>query len=372
MPAVPLTPGLVLGPFTLVEKIALGGMAEIWAASHERDGERVPVALKILQPYFHGEPSFRAMFEDEVQIARRLHHPNILKVHAGYDLGGHLLQAMELLDGTDIRRLLSRLARLGQWFPAPLAFTIARDVALGLAYAHDKTNDAQEPLGIVHRDISPHNVIVTRQGGVKVLDFGIARAAERVTITRTGAVKGKLAYMAPEQALAATITPRTDMFALGVVLWEMLAMRRLFKAPSDAAVLEQVIAANVPPIRTINDVVPERAEALLSALLAKSADDRPSDMHAVAAELTDILATMYRPPDHGATALAIWVAPLLGEGRGGPSLRRPGGTAVLPADPTNDAPTIPTPTNTPAGPIPSGDTVVDATDDETVSDGGSS
>ena len=125
---------------------------------------------------------------------------------------------MEILDGKDLRRLLSTVARASTRVPVPLALVIAREVSRALAYAHSRRTDDGRPLNIVHRDISPHNVMVTREGRVKLLDFGIARAAERLTRTRTGVVKGKVSYMAPEQALAVGVTQRTDIFATGVVL----------------------------------------------------------------------------------------------------------------------------------------------------------
>ncbi len=323
MAPVPLSNGLRIGPFTLRERVALGGMAEIWSATEHTVGGDRTVALKVLLPFFYAESTFRSMFQDEVNIARRLVHPNILQVYAGHDLGGHLIQSMELVDGTDLRRLLMRLARVGQWFPVPLALAIARESARALAYVHERTNDAGEPMHIVHRDISPHNLMVTRSGAVKVLDFGIAHAAERLTRTRTGVIKGKLGYMAPEQALAEAITPRVDVFALGVVLWEMLAMQRLFKAPSEAETLELVIQADVPPIGTVNDVVPEEIRTLLARMLARDPAERPQSMGAIDAALTGVLQLHY-DGQHGASDLADWIAQHLAV-----PTRKPGGTARI-------------------------------------------
>lgn len=328
MAPVPLSSGQRLGPFTLHDRVALGGMAEIWSATEHVAGAPRTVALKVLLPFFYAEASFRSMFQDEVNIARRLTHANILQVYAGHDLGGHLIQSMELVDGADLRRLLMRLARVGQWFPVPLALAIAQKTARALTYVHERTNEAGEPMHVVHRDISPHNVMVTRDGEVKVLDFGIAHAAERLTQTRTGVIKGKLGYMAPEQALAETITPRVDVFALGVVLWEMLAMQRLFKAKSEAETLELVIQAAVPPIGEVNEVVPAEVQTLLARMLARDPEDRPQSMGAVEAALTGVLQLHYEG-QHSAADLADWVAQHLAV-----PPRKRGGTARIVVDGT--------------------------------------
>lgn len=340
---VQLAPGLTLGPFTLEEKIALGGMAEIWVAQERTSSGTQQVGLKILQPFFNNEPTFLEMFRDEVNIAQRLKHQNIVQVYGGSEFDGHLLQSMELVDGTDVRKLLMQLARAGTWFPAPLALLVGREVARGLYYAHNRKNDAGEPLGIVHRDISPHNVMLTRAGAVKILDFGIARAAERLTRTRTGVVKGKLAYMAPEQALAANVTPRTDIFSLGVVLWEMLAMQRLFKAKDDAAILELVIRAEIPSLRGINNVVPADADDLIRSMLAQDPKKRPANMRVVENLITRVLAKNYNADDYTSDALAAWLGVHLAAKAKAPGGRRAGQTAVLPpedtAAPTPDIPT---------------------------------
>src|SRR5688572_11333405 len=218
-------------------------MAEIWSA--RRDGQAV--ALKILQPMFSKDQSFRAMFQDEVDIATKLTHANIVEVYGAHEIDGFVFQSMELIEGRDLRRVLSALARASRWFPVRFALYVGQHVARALAYAHARRGEDGRSLEIVHRDVSPHNVMIAMDGRVKVLDFGIARAAERLARTRPGVVKGKIPYMAPEQALAVGVTPQTDIFALGVVLWETLAMRRLFRAESDPELLQLVVRAEVPP-----------------------------------------------------------------------------------------------------------------------------
>lgn len=303
-----LASGKQLGPFTLDRRIALGGMAEIWLAEEQTALGPREVALKVLLAPYAKDETFRNMFTDEVSIAARLTHENIVQIYGSYDLEGNLLQAMEIVDGKDLRRILSQVARSASTFPVPLALLVAREVARALAYAHAKRGEDGKPLEIVHRDISPHNVMVTRNGGVKVLDFGIASAAERLTRTRTGVIKGKIAYMAPEQALALGVSARTDIFALGIVLWEMLAMQRLFKAESDALVLEKVVKAEVPPIREHNPAVPEEAGALLASMLAQRAANRPESMQAVYNGLNRILIRHFKEEQTSSWAFAAWAS----------------------------------------------------------------
>jgi serine/threonine protein kinase len=303
-----LTAGARFGPFELEARIALGGMAEIWQAIEYSDAEARSVALKILLPFFGEDPNFHGMFQDEVRIALRLRHENILEVFGAHELDGYSIQAMELLEGLDVRRVLQRLVKNGQWFPIPLALYVGCCVARALSYAHMRRNEAGVPLEIVHRDVSPHNVMLTTSGGVKVLDFGIARAAERITRTKTGVIKGKIAYMAPEQAMAARVTPQTDIFAAGILLWEMLSMRRLFHAETDSETLRRVIKADVPPLMQANPSVPRDAAKLIHEMLSASPEDRPSSMQQVENALTKVLAVQYEPDDSGPRALAKWFA----------------------------------------------------------------
>ncbi|MCA9555702.1 MAG: protein kinase, partial [Myxococcales bacterium] len=300
MARAPLVPHSTLGPFTLEQKLAVGGMAEIWAAQQVlHNGETRRVALKVMMGAHAPDTHFRDMFMDEVSIACRLEHPNIVRVYSGDEVEGHLLQVLERVDGIDVRRLLSALSREGVGFPVPFALMIARDMARGLAYAHQCRTPQGQPMNIVHRDVSPHNVMLAADGRVLVLDFGIARAAERTSRTRTGVIKGKLAYMAPEQALAVGVTPQTDIFALGVVLWEMLALERLFAGASDAEVVERVVKADVPPIRDLNPEVPDAVAQLLARMLAQRAPDRPATMLEVRAILDQVLADEVAGPKDG-------------------------------------------------------------------------
>jgi serine/threonine-protein kinase len=308
-----LVNGSVLGPFELDRRIALGGMAEIWSARETASGRRI--ALKILQPFYADDEGFRAMFQDEVRICLRLRHEHILEVYSAHEIDGHSIQAMELLDGLDVRRILQRSIQASRWVPIPLALYVGRAVAKALAHAHAKKTETGKPLEIVHRDVSPHNVMITSDGGVKILDFGIARAAERLTRTKSGVVKGKISYMAPEQAMAARVTHLTDVFAAGILLWEMLAMKKLFSGTTDSEILRRVVKAEVPPLLTQNPSVPREAAVLIHSMLALSPEERPQSMDLVDAQIAKILATRYEPEESDRAALARWFAGFVEEDR---------------------------------------------------------
>ena len=298
-----------LGRFLLGKRLAMGGMAEIWTARPINASERV--ALKVLLPHLTGDKEFRAMFVDEVNIARRLRHENIVRVHGGMMESGYFFLVMDLVDGLDLRRVLNRLARLRQWVPTPVALSIGHGIARGLAYAHLRKDERGRALDIVHRDISPHNVMLNSDGGVQLLDFGIARARERHARTRPGVVKGKTGYMAPEQAIGSELDQRVDIFATGVVLWEMLAMRRLFSASNDVETMDRVIQARVPPLLEINETVPQEAAELIHRMLARSPRDRPPSMRAVEAGLNRALVRAYRPQAYSHQRRADWLMTLL-------------------------------------------------------------
>ncbi len=300
--------GRRLGPFTLLERLAMGGMAEIW--SSEAPGG-LPVALKILKPHLSSDREFRAMFADEVNIARRLRHENIVRVHDGRFESGHFFLVMDLVEGLDLRRILSKLAHHRQWLPAPLALAIGRGMARALAYAHLRKDGRGQGLEIVHRDISPHNVMLTLSGVVKLLDFGIAKTRERHARTRPGVIKGKAGYMAPEQAIGAPMDHRTDIFATGIVLWEALAMRRLFSASNEIETLDRVISAHVPPLREINEAVPVEAAELIHWMLARSPKNRPSTMVDVELGFRRVLVRSYEPEVYSSARMGEWLQGLL-------------------------------------------------------------
>lgn len=325
MTEVILSPGRAFGPFLLGERLALGGMAEVWsAAGPTPDLGEGQLALKVMRPYLAEDPEFRAMFDDEVSISKRLRHENIVEVYSAHEIAGHLVQAMELIEGIDLRRVLARIRRRGWRFPVPLVLHVGRCVARALAYAHLKKSSRGQPMGIVHRDISPHNIMLAHDGRVKVLDFGIAKAAERVTKTRLGIIKGKTGYMAPEQVIAGELDHRTDIFSAGIVLWETFTSNRLFRADGDIETMEQIRSGTVPRLDAVRTDVPTEVADLIHAMLARDREMRPASMLEVERAFHRILLRGYEASEHGPEALRRWLEEVSRE-------TRPQGTAILPA-----------------------------------------
>ena len=263
------------GRFYLLDRMATGGMAEIFRAKTFADGgyENLLVIKRIL-PHISDNEEFIEMFIDEARVCAALTHPNIVHVHDFGQIGAHYFLAMEYIEGSDVRRTLRKLARSGRKLPARYAAFIAREVALGLHHAHTRREGEDAAFGIIHRDVSPANVLLSFEGRVKIVDFGIAKAISNAYQTRDGVLKGKFDYMSPEQADGEPLDPRSDLFALGIVLWEMVTGRRLFKTPSDMQTLKKVRNAEVPlPSSHASHLNPE-FEAVMMRLLEKQAADR--------------------------------------------------------------------------------------------------
>ncbi|MCB9525047.1 MAG: serine/threonine protein kinase, partial [Myxococcales bacterium] len=263
------------GKYTLLKRLATGGMAEIFLA-HQRGlgGFEKEVVVKRLLPEHAQNEELVAMFLDEARIAAHLTHPNIAQI---YDLGaiedGYFI-AMEYVRGVDLRRLCSHGIAVNNYLPLNHAVRIMAEVCDALAYAHTRTDTDGRPMNIVHRDVSPTNILVTYDGGVKLVDFGIAKAANKATVTRSGQVKGKFGYMAPEQARGDEVDARTDLFAVGINLYEITVGQRLFKGGTDLETLEQVEHCHVPPPRHVDARFPEGLERVIMRALAKGPDDR--------------------------------------------------------------------------------------------------
>ncbi|HEX9604994.1 MAG TPA: serine/threonine-protein kinase, partial [Myxococcales bacterium] len=263
------------GKYLLLDRIAVGGMAEVFAAkAFGAEGFERILAIKKILPTMGEDPELVSMFVDEARIAVQLSHPNIVQV---LELGKHdetLYIAMEYISGRDLRQLLDRYRRRGQPLPIPHACAIAARVCDALDYAHRKRDASGSPLGIVHRDVSPQNVLVSFDGGVKLIDFGIAKAERRLQKTQSGILKGKFSYMSPEQVRGDPLDHRSDVFAAGVLLWELICGRKLFTGDSDFAVLEKVRKGEVPPPAGVNPEVPEALSRVVLAALAPEPRDR--------------------------------------------------------------------------------------------------
>ncbi len=305
-----LAAGQVFDQFVLESRLAMGGMAELWVAKKVEGDER-RFALKFPKDHLLSNQALRSMFLDECRIAKSLRHPNIVKVIGGFEHEGCFFQAMELVLGHDLKKVLVALAKKDDRFASAMAVRIARDIARGLSYAHQKRTDDGTWLALVHRDVSPQNIMILTTGEVKVVDFGVAKAAARLTKTKTGVVKGKIPYMAPEQALAKEVSASTDIFALGVILWELLAMRRLFAARSEMELFRLVSEALVPPIDQHAVGLPESVREIVMQMLARRPSDRPGSMREVEERLSRILFVDYPNQDVSASALADWLAPRL-------------------------------------------------------------
>ena len=265
------------GRYVLQERIAMGGMAEIFRAHTATLGFQKRVCIKRVLPHFLEDEEFVTMFRDEARTAAKLQHANVVQV---FDFGtedGALYLAMELIDGADLRHILETSRKKRIPFEIGEAVQIAIDMCRGLHHAHTLVDNGR-PLRLVHRDISPHNVLVSLAGEVKVTDFGIARAAERATHTSTGVVKGKVAYMAPEQAQGLPFDHRLDQFATGVVLWEMLVGARLFTGENDIVILKKVLECDVPSPSALRKDVPGALDDIVNKALARHPSDRFADM----------------------------------------------------------------------------------------------
>jgi serine/threonine protein kinase len=268
LPSGSVATGTRLGKYEIVHRIACGGMAEIYLARVEGiHGFHKYVVLKRILPQYAASREFVQMFLKEARVAALLDHANIAHV---YDIGeedGSYFFAMEYLHGEDLHFIMRELTLKGRRLPLERALTIVLGAASGLHFAHDKKADDGRPLGLVHRDVSPSNIFVTFDGGVKVVDFGIAKVTADAELSLSNKLKGKLAYMSPEQMSSGSLDRRSDVFALGIVLYETTTHARLFRAEGEAATMRSVMeGAITPPVERIDDYPPRLQQIVLRAL----------------------------------------------------------------------------------------------------------
>ena len=274
------------GRYSLIRRLAFGGMAEIFLAAMKGDeGFEKRVVLKRILPQFSADPAFVSMFIDEAKVAARLSHPNIVQVYDFGAVDGVYFITMEFVDGADLHQILKWSSETRMPLPAPAVAAIGEDVARGLHYAHTLSDDRGAPLRIVHRDVSPHNIMLSRAGTTRLMDFGIAKAADRATRTATGTIKGKVAYMAPEQASDRELDGRADQFALGLVLWECLTGVRMFQSNSDLDLLRQVVECRVRPVTSLRPDVPEALDRVIRRSLAADPNERYPSLEPMARDL---------------------------------------------------------------------------------------
>jgi serine/threonine-protein kinase len=275
-----IAPGQRIGAYEIASFLKAGGMASLYLARRTgAAGFSRHVAIKVVHPHLAQDPTFVRMFLDEAFLSARIQHPNVVHVEElGEDQGTYFL-AMEYVHGCALSQLLKQLAMRQRRLPPAVAVWIAIQAADGLHAAHETCGDDGQPLNVVHRDVSPQNVLLSYSGHVKVIDFGIAKARSRQKETTTKSLKGKLRYMAPEQAYGRRVDRRTDLYALGIVLWEMLTLRRFFEAEDDFALLDMVRQPRaLPPSTYAPEVTPALDRAVLAAL-APEPDRRPATMH---------------------------------------------------------------------------------------------
>ncbi len=266
------------GKYYLYEKLAIGGMAEIYKAKvFGIHGFQKTLVVKKILPEYAGDGEFVKMFIDEANIAVSLTHGNIVPIYELGEIDHCFYIAMEFVDGENLETILEEASKQRRPLPIHLMVSIVIELCKGLDYAHKKQGPDGKPLGIVHRDISPQNVMVSFDGEVKIVDFGIAKAASKLSATRVGTLKGKFGYMSPEQAFGGEIDARTDVYAAGIVLYETLTGRNLFEGENDLELLRRVRAGVSASPRSLNPDVPPELERIVMKALAKEAGQRYAD-----------------------------------------------------------------------------------------------
>ena len=276
--------------YRVIEKIASGGMAEVFRAeSAGLEGFKKTVAIKRVLPHLSEKKQFIGMFLDEARLSAHLSHSNCVQV---FDIGvgdNTYFIVMEFVDGADLKAIIDQARRGGKPFPLELGALICLRICEGLSYAHEAGDGHGHTLGIVHRDMSPPNVLITRHGEVKIVDFGLAKANSQLEKSEPGIIKGKFSYLSPEAALGQPIDHRTDIFAVGIILWEMLAGRRLFLGDSDLDTVRQVQAARIPPIKQFHPHATPELERVLAKALARDPQQRYQSARELGRDLNTLL-----------------------------------------------------------------------------------
>jgi eukaryotic-like serine/threonine-protein kinase len=292
--------------YRVLEKLASGGMAEVFRAeSAGLEGFKKQVAIKRVLPHLSEKKKFISMFLDEARLSAHLSHSNCVQV---FDIGvgdNAYFIVMEYVDGADLKAVLETLKKQGRELAVEEAVFIAIKICEGLCYAHELVDSDGRPFGVVHRDVSPPNVLMTKHGEIKIVDFGLAKASSQLEKSEPGIIKGKFSYLSPEAALGKEVDHRTDIFAVGIILWEMLASRRLFLGDTDFATVKLVQQAVVPSVSTINPKVLPDLERTLNRALARDPAQRFQSTRELAISLNEFL---YR---HGKPVSSFKIATLV-------------------------------------------------------------
>jgi serine/threonine protein kinase len=271
------------GEYVILKRLAAGGMAEVYLARKSGlGGFTKPIAVKVILAHLSSNQRFIEMFLDEARLAVHLNHPYIAQTLDLGEVDGKYYIAMEFAHGEDLQRISVTTRKSGRLLPLPYAAKIVSQIAEGLYFAHSKSDNRGQPLGIVHRDISPHNIILTFDGLSKLIDFGVAKARVTFKEEEEGVLKGKFSYMSPEQIRGMPIDPRSDIFALGIVLWEVCTGAHLYRETSELLTMEAILRKPVPKPRELRGDMPPDLEAIILKALSKRSVDRfqtAHDMH---------------------------------------------------------------------------------------------
>jgi serine/threonine-protein kinase len=297
-----------LGRYALFDQIAEGGMATVHLGRLIGPvGFSKIVAIKQMHESAARNPDFVAMFLDEARLSGRVQHPNVVATHDVIAKGGEAFLVMEYVHGESLAALLRASRQRGERLAPPVAVHILCDVLSGLHAAHEATDENGEPLGLVHRDVSPQNIMIGVDGVARVLDFGIAKAAGRMQETQTGQLKGKIGYMAPEQLLGRPLDRRVDIFAAGIVLWEAISGRKMFDADNSGQLMYQVLEYEIPPLSSIIDGLPLTLSNAVERATARDPEQRFATAREFARELertTELVSSR---------GIGDWVTGLCGE-----------------------------------------------------------
>jgi len=295
--------GRRLGRYHLRHKLAEGGMASIYLAQvHGEQQFTRWVALKVVHPGRAEDPTFATMLADEARLIARIHHPNVCSVMDFGRDGDQIYLVMEYLHGESLSAAVKRTRAAKKSFPAWLAARTVADAARGLHAAHELTDEHGESLEVVHRDVSPGNIVISYDGPAKVIDFGVVRARGRETKTQVGVVKGKLTHMAPEQLLGQEVDRRADVWSLGVVLWETTLGRKLFRGSSPGETVRNVAQGPIPRPSEIAPNYPPALERAVMGALCRNVDERTPTARALAHRLEAYLCELGSPTGHAEVA----------------------------------------------------------------------
>jgi serine/threonine protein kinase/CheY-like chemotaxis protein len=307
--AAPAAGGGDFGQYRLLDRIGVGGMAEVWKARMTGvEGFQKTVAIKRILPHLTDSTDFVEMFIDEAKLAAQLNHANIIHIYDLGKLGDDYYIAMEYVEGENLRSILNRARERGARVPEGVALHVAARLAGALDYAHRKRDFDDRELGLVHRDVSPQNVLVGYEGTIKLCDFGIVKAVSKSSHTQMGALKGKLQYMSPEQAYGKPVDGRSDIFAVGALLFEMLTGRRLFVGESEMEVLEAVRECRVAAPSELAPTVRPEVDAVVRKALAREPEERFQSAGELMRQLEEILSSLRPVP--GQRELAVFMARL--------------------------------------------------------------